>query len=126
MPFKDPQAQRAYQREWRQRRRDEFMADKTCDRCGSTMGLQLHHRDPMQKIGHNVWSWSAERRAVELAKCEILCDSCHRDHHGETRRRQAELRNPHGTNAAYHRGCACPECCAGHAAAYLEWRQKTA
>lgn len=69
---------RTYQRERQARLRAEWFAGKQCYRCGSTEKLQLDHRDPGLKVGHSIWSWSRQRREEELAKCQVLCDPCHR------------------------------------------------
>lgn len=110
MPFKDAAAQREYQRQWVSRRRNAFFADKQCAWCESTERLELHHRDTSKKEAHAIWSWSAARRAAEIAKCIVLCRKCHQRAHGEVRRVEAELRNPCGTMAAYKRGCHCSLC----------------
>lgn len=91
---------RRYQREWVARRRAEFFADKVCVACGSSEDLELHHRDPAEKESHSIWSWSAERRDAELAKCEVRCAACHLDAHGKL----------HGTAKRYDLGCRCT-CC---------------
>jgi hypothetical protein len=67
----------AYQREWMRRRRAAFFGGKACDTCNSGAALQLHHRDPSQKISHQIWSWSEARRNAELSKCVVLCGACH-------------------------------------------------
>jgi len=41
---------------------------------------------------------------VELAKCEILCQSCHNAEHNGKRLA------PCGTASAYRRGCRCAAC----------------
>jgi hypothetical protein len=92
VPYADPEAQRAYQREWTARRRQTFFEDKTCERCGSAELLELNHRDPTQKVSHKIWSWSAKRRAEEIAKCEIVCRGCHRAEHLPILRELAHMR----------------------------------
>lgn len=77
MPYKDPKKQLEYQRKWMQKRRQEFFANKSCKNCGSVKDLQLHHRDPSKKEGHQIWSWSEKRRLRELEKCDVVCKSCH-------------------------------------------------
>jgi hypothetical protein len=83
MPYRNPVAareyQRRYQKEWIRKRRREFFADKMCARCGTTEDLELDHIDPATKVTTAIWSWRAERRAEELAKCQILCHPCHRE-----------------------------------------------
>ena len=73
MPYKDPEKQREYQRQWMADRRAEWFSGKSCVDCGSTEALELDHVDPSIKIDHKVWSWSLERREAELAKCEARC-----------------------------------------------------
>lgn len=124
MPYRDPEAQREYQRRWMAERRAAALEGKTCARCGDADGpFDFHHVDPAEKLTHNVWSWSAKRREAELAKCVVLCRDCHVDHHGELRRQVAERRNPCGTYAAYKRGCKCAACTAANAAYEAERRQ---
>lgn len=77
MPYKDPAKQREYQRLWCKKRRDEYFKDKFCVECGSKDNLELDHIDPSTKESHSIWSWSLERRTVELAKCQVLCNSDH-------------------------------------------------
>ena len=110
MPYADPAAQRAYQRRWARERRKAFFADKACEWCGATEQLELHHRDTSKKESHKIWSWGEARRLAEIAKCIVLCNTCHKHAHFETRRVEAELRNPCGTVAAYKRGCKCGPC----------------
>lgn len=69
---------RNYQREWMRRRRAEFFADKVCAACGIDELLELDHVDPDVKVSHKIWSWSEERRAAEIAKCQVLCTECHK------------------------------------------------
>lgn len=114
MPYADRQAQREYQRRWIARRRAVFFKGKACAWCASTVALELHHRDPNLKLHHAIWSWGETRRQAEIAKCIILCDSCHERAHGEARRVEAELRNPCGTWQSYKRGCRCVACRAGN------------
>lgn len=78
MPYKDPKRQSEYQMKWGRRRREEwFAANGPCVDCGTWDNLQIDHIDPATKVSHNIWSWSAERRAAELAKCAVRCHPCH-------------------------------------------------
>ena len=70
-------AKRAYQRQWLKARRAAWFATQSCMECGRRDRLELHHLDPADKIDHKIWSWSAERRNAELAKCAALCENCH-------------------------------------------------
>ena len=78
MPIADPEARRKYQREWYAKRRADYLADKCCVRCGATVDLRLDHIDPKTKVSHSIWSWSQERRDAEIAKCQVLCEPCHK------------------------------------------------
>jgi hypothetical protein len=110
MPYADIEQQREYQRAWRDARRREFFVDKACAHCGSVDELELHHVDPAIKVSHKIWTWSAERRAAEIAKCIVLCNSCHQAETFARLREQAEERFPCGTAPAYRRGCRCSDC----------------
>lgn len=104
MPIKNKILKRKYDREWIAKRRADFFADKMCWQCGSKDSLELHHKDPSTKVAHRIWSWSLSRREIEIAKCIVLCESCHAEHHAQL------IRKSHGTAASYHRGCRCQEC----------------
>lgn len=78
MPYKDPNRQRDYQARWiKKRRHDWVRKNGPCEVCNSDEGLQVDHIDPNEKVSHRIWSWSEARRAVELAKCWVLCFNCH-------------------------------------------------
>jgi hypothetical protein len=115
VPFKDPEKQKAYQREWCRKRRRAFFDSQSCEWCGTIADLELHHRDPSQKVHHAIWSWAEGRRMAEISKCMVLCGTCHDRAHAEARRIEAELRNPCGTWQAYKRGCRCSACRNGNA-----------
>lgn len=69
---------RDYQLTWMRNRRFEWLAENgPCQQCGSTRELQVDHKEPGKKIAHRIWSWSTERLAAELAKCQVLCRRCH-------------------------------------------------
>lgn len=110
MPRPTAELQRQYQREWMRKRRARYLAGRDCEWCHATEDLQIHHRDPNTKKDHAIWSWKPERREAELAKCMVLCGRCHRKAHGQARRVEAELRNPHGTYRRYRLGCRCDLC----------------
>jgi hypothetical protein len=113
MPYSDPDRQRAFNREWIQRRRVAWFAGKSCVQCGSTESLELDHIDPETKVNHRLWSWSAVRREAELAKCQILCRPCHQ---AKSLAEMGEIRK-HGSIAMYiHHKCRCTACRAANAA----------
>jgi 5-methylcytosine-specific restriction endonuclease McrA len=101
-----PARQKEYQREWCAKNRAAYMAGKSCVVCGSTQNLEVDHIEPEQKISHRIWSWSAVRRAAELAKCQILCTDCHL-----TKTLEQRPKPDHGTLSRYQRGkCRCEPC----------------
>jgi hypothetical protein len=105
MPYKDKAAQLRYQAEWAKRNRQEWVTTNgPCVKCGSMEYLQVDHIDPSQKVSHRIWTWSKERRAAELAKCQVLCLVCHK---AKTR---AQIAVAHGTRGKYNGGCRCEEC----------------
>ena len=78
MGYKDPTKQREYQRLWRAKRRADFFLDKKCVECGSRENLELDHTDRSKKVSHRIWTWSKKRRLLEISKCQILCEACHK------------------------------------------------
>jgi len=98
---------RAYNSAWLAKRRKEWFAGRCCVWCGSTTRLEMDHIDPSQKEAHAVWSWTASRRARELAKCRVLCHTCHVKRHADERRKPLV----HGTGNAYRqKRCRCDAC----------------
>jgi 5-methylcytosine-specific restriction endonuclease McrA len=124
MPYADPQRQREYQNAWMARRRQNWLDENgPCQRCGATENLEVDHIERHTKVDHKVWSWSQARREAELAKCQVLCESCHLE------KTLAEIPGRVcGTNSAYvdrnGKGCRCPECTAAHAQAAREYRAR--
>jgi 5-methylcytosine-specific restriction endonuclease McrA len=79
MPYKDPKQQSAYQNAWMAARRSAWIAEHgPCVDCKTWDDLEVDHVNARTKVTHRVWSWSAERREAELAKCVVRCQSCHR------------------------------------------------
>jgi 5-methylcytosine-specific restriction endonuclease McrA len=106
MPYKDKEKRKEYARLWVAQRRAEFFDGKFCVKCGSAESLELDHIDPEEKIHHAIWSWSAERREAELAKCQVLCNTCHKE---KTRAWYIETVG-HGLNLYKRHGCRCDIC----------------
>ncbi len=77
MPYKDKEKQREYQRLWMAEQRFRYFQGKSCVDCGSTSNLELDHVEADKKTSHRIWSWSAERKEAELAKCVVRCADCH-------------------------------------------------
>ena len=109
MPMATRDEQRAYQREWKARRRAEWIAAHgPCARCGSDLDMEVDHIDPSDKLYNPsiIWSWSRERRDAELAKCQVLCGECHQKKTNEERHRTS-----HGTGQMYQAyRCRCDLC----------------
>ena len=107
MTYATRSEQQKYQREWCAKRRVAYLADKSCVECGTRQSLEVDHIDPGQKVTHRIWSWSDERRAAELAKCQILCTT-----HHKAKTRADRPVPPHGTISRYggiHK-CRCDLC----------------
>ena len=84
-----------------QQRFRDFKATLHCKKCGENHPacLSFHHRDPKQKKGRMMhlisnagWGW--EKLLTEIAKCDILCENCHRKLHWD------ELSGPHANRIA--------------------------
>ena len=88
-------------------RKEWFDKNGPCKNCGSKIKLHAHHLNPKNKISHNVWSWSKEKRKKELLKCIVLCEKCHLwEHHRDKIKPLV-----HGTMNAYNKkGCRCILC----------------
>lgn len=98
---------RKYQRAWLAGRRATFFSDKYCVNCGSTDRLELDHIDPALKLDHKIWAWRAVRQAEEIAKCQVLCNACHKKKTAEYLGRFVT----HGMRSMYMlRGCRCESC----------------
>jgi hypothetical protein len=101
-------------------RRDAWLAENgPCQRCGSWDRLEVDHVDPSKKISHKVWSWSALRRAEELAKCQALCSDCHQEKTREDRMKNVPEHGIYGYNK---RGCRCDICRSAINAHHREYR----
>lgn len=114
MPHKDKEQRRAYQRRYQRERarrlRAAYFADKVCAKCGSVENLELDHIDRAQKVSHVIWSWSEERRLQELAKCQPLCQACHKAKTATEKIQWQVKALTHGSQSSYRRGCRCDVC----------------
>ena len=101
--IKDYEKRKQYAREWIAERRHKWFSDKSCVRCGSQSDLELDHIDPSTKVTHAIWSWSEIRRNIEISKCQVLCNSCHKIKTNQDR----NIITGHGTEHDYKLGCRC-------------------
>ena len=115
---------RRAQRVYMERRRTAWIeANGPCRYCGSSEDLEVDHVDPATKVSSKFWHWSAERRSMELAKCQVLCRVCHAKKTAQEWRTLRTNPIPHGTDSGYslhrYRGelPACAACVAAHSIA---------
>lgn len=99
-----------------QRRSEWIAAHGPCALCGSSVDLQVDHVDPAGKAvsATEVWSLAADnpRRVDELAKCQVLCATCHLAKTAAYRRSQMV----HGKVMYRIEGCRCEVCRAAESA----------
>lgn len=79
----DKAKKRARQLAWKQARRSSYLSTQgnCCKQCGSASELEIDHVDPRSKSIRiaDIWSYSDAKRLPELAKCQVLCATCHRE-----------------------------------------------
>lgn len=77
-----------------------------CVRCGTTEKLEIDHIDRTSKtidLGKK-WSVNSDTFNSELAKCQLLCNSCHKAKSAQ------ECSVPHGGGASGKKNCPCEPC----------------
>lgn len=82
MPLKTKEEQREYQRKWMAQRRQEWIdLNGPCKNCDSWDDLEVDHINPLTKTMNpsQIWSRKQEIRDEELAKCQVLCEDCHKE-----------------------------------------------
>lgn len=116
MGYSNKEKQREYQRQWIAKRRAEYFSDKKCVVCGSKKNLELDHINPTDKKMNPSALWSLsesnQKRIDELAKCQVLCKSHHKDKTlvDISNRLEKEILQ-HGTATMYdYHGCRCSPC----------------
>ncbi len=70
-----------YQRRWLRARKDAWLRDNgPCRSCATWENLEIDHIDPASKSvsPSKLWSRSKAFREAELAKCQVLCENCHK------------------------------------------------
>lgn len=73
-----------YMKERYARRRDDWIESLggECVNCGEKESLEFDHIDPKTKeysIAKILSGGSAEKVASEMAKCQLLCNPCHKE-----------------------------------------------
>jgi hypothetical protein len=69
-----------YQRRWVNKRRQNWINENgPCKSCDSNKELEVDHKNPFDKTYEpsSIWSLCKEKRDIELAKCQVLCQKCH-------------------------------------------------
>ena len=67
--------------------RGEVLAYKVrrgCSYCGTKKNLTFHHRDPTTRLASIGTLMSAGKSSAvweEIAKCDVMCETCHHKHH---------------------------------------------
>lgn len=81
MPYKNPTAQKEFQRINLSRRREAFLKDKSCAHCGKgfeeTQGDLVLAWNQGYKRQKALWSLSEEKQAEFAGQYQILCRLCH-------------------------------------------------
>jgi hypothetical protein len=81
-----------------------------CVQCGSKDQLEIDHRDRTTKEFDvsKLWGLSKEKQKHELAKCQVLCQKCHK---AKSARECSELFSvPHGGGVSGKYNCPCSLC----------------
>lgn len=82
MGYKNIEQKREYQLRWINERRDSWLKENgPCAKCKTWINLQVDHIDPKLKAMEPaaIWSRKEEVRNKELAKCQVLCEDCHKE-----------------------------------------------
>lgn len=128
MPYANKEKAREYQREWLRQRRKDMLTGKSCVRCGTFDDLEFDHIDPTTKdpklrnSSGIVWSWSKVRLMKELAKCQVLCGTCHQAKTNVDRGQGLV----HGSRNGYdYYRCRCQPCTTASTQKVNEYRWRT-
>jgi hypothetical protein len=113
MSYKNAVEQRAYARNYhlaryyKIRRSWIVLLGTKCIVCAATDDLQIDHKIPSTKSFSisMLWGLPKEQLLIELAKCQLLCRTCHK------KKTATEQTKGHGTWGMYrNRKCRCIEC----------------
>ncbi len=124
MPL-EGEAKRAYQREWMRNRKlkaQVYLGSK-CAYCGSEDDLEFDHVDRATKQFNinKLLSGQWENLRLELDKCQLLCEDCHKVKSDE----EQTLPIEHGHyGRGYCKGCSCDLCVASVAPYWRDYRKR--
>lgn len=118
---------RAYQNNWMAVKRLAYIEEMggVCVECGSTEKLEFDHIDRSTKTMNpkELWSRREEVIRAELAKCQLLCKSCHQKKTSAERMAARNLQ--HGEYGMYKfYKCRCEPCKGANAAYNRELRAR--
>lgn len=104
---------RAYRKQKYQEARQRIVQQLggRCAHCGTDQALEIDHIDKAGKcfeVSVKCWCMSKERLAVEVAKCQLLCATCH-EKKSIKDLGNSPARGTHGTLSAA-RYCSCEAC----------------
>lgn len=91
----------------------EYLGNK-CAECGTTKKpLEIDHINYKEKSFaiSRLWSVSEKKFWLEIDKCQLLCNPCHKDKNSSENKDRRPI--THGKyHAAYHLKCSCLKCIA--------------
>ena len=105
------------------RRRQEWIDSQgaKCANCGATEELEIDHinrEDKSYNIGQILTSGNENMLRAELAKCQVLCHTCHKDKSAQ------EAAVEHGGGKAGKKNCKCDPCRLKKNEYLREWKRK--
>jgi len=118
---------------YKHRRTDWIERNGPCVRCGSSDRLEIDHINREEKLygADRLWGLSPTNPKVvsELAKCQVLCRSCHIEKSIEEGSFSLGRGNGkvavHGTESMYsNQKCRCKECRVGHNEYMRDYRKR--
>ena len=95
-----------------------------CVKCGSVDNLQFDHIDRKSKTASiaKIWTYKVERFWEEIAKCQLLCQTCHEDK-SIVDLGFKKAKGNHGTISSY-RYCHCDLCRKAHNEYVRDWKRR--
>ena len=109
--FSMPQKYEKVKTRTQQRRQEWLFNNGPCSHCGTWDKLEVDHIDPSTKEYeiNRIWQRSQQIRDYELAKCQVLCNTCHITK--STLEQKAKKPVTHGSYKYYRKDkCRCNVC----------------